>query len=185
MYFRYWIRKFGRALNFDTGTHEKFHQEVVVKPFKADARREEGQLDRLYVATNMSQCLHTFLRNISSPPELKATGFTLKDTYSYSFKQLLLESIKDMKVRKATEKDAQESEGNSTNIFHSTREINVIKAVVQRGLTGVPTELHLLEVGKKLVQQYGEETVNYISSVNYLQKGERYRVCLKCILKRA
>ena len=100
MCFRYWIRKFGRALNFDTGTHEKFHQTVVVKPFKADARREEGQLDRLYEKTNMSQCLYTFLRSVTPPPELKPTGFSFKDTYPYSFKELEKRSLNEMRKEK-------------------------------------------------------------------------------------
>ena len=140
----------------------------MVKPFKADARREEGQLDRLYVTTNMAQCLHNFLR--SDPPELKPAGVSLKDKYPYSLEEFFIKKLEEVKARKAEEKDKPPHKKKKGLV--SSAELKMMKAVTLKGL-GVSSEEHLMEVGKKVVREFGDETVVYISSENYIQKGER------------
>lgn len=46
LHFRYFIRRYGSALNFDTGTFELFHKVVVHQLFARDANRKEGRLSR-------------------------------------------------------------------------------------------------------------------------------------------
>lgn len=49
-------------MNFDSGTLERFHRDVVVAPFKSDARRELGQLGRLYEVNNDRALLGAYSR---------------------------------------------------------------------------------------------------------------------------
>lgn len=53
VHFTYFIRRFGCAANFDSTTHERYHQLVVVKPCLADCRRHDGQEQRLSQAANI------------------------------------------------------------------------------------------------------------------------------------
>ena len=195
--FRYWIRKFGRALNFDTGTHEKFHQQVVVKPFKADARREEGQLHRLYIATNVAQCLHAYLRTreeVSQPAGGGATSstnkpeserFVLKDKLTYSYKEYVNSKIVSAREAAAASKVAAAgTAGAASNKAAAAaslmRQTNCIKSVIQKTL-GTSVELHHLEIGRKMVGEYDQGTLLYICNQNYIKSGERYNVYLKYV----
>ena len=64
-YIRYFIsRLFGSALNFDSATYERLHQEVVVQPVSADARREDGMLRRLYYRVNPTTLLKSHLATL-------------------------------------------------------------------------------------------------------------------------
>ena len=49
-------------MNYDSGTLERFHRDVVVAPFKCDARREFGQLSRLYEVNNERALLDGYRR---------------------------------------------------------------------------------------------------------------------------
>lgn len=53
----YFIRRYGVASNFDTATYEKFHQDVVKKPAKRDARRNEGMVDRIFTLVQSATLL--------------------------------------------------------------------------------------------------------------------------------
>lgn len=63
-HFPFFIRRFGCALNFDSGTHERFHRDVVVAPFAMDARREMGQLSRMYEMNNERALLSFYCRSV-------------------------------------------------------------------------------------------------------------------------
>ena len=157
-----WIRKFGRALNFDTGSHEKFHQEVVVKPFKADARREEGQLHRMYVATNVAQCVNGYLRVITTPPPPKPQGDTITALLPHSFKRELETKVsQSLKLNELKEHR------------RVLREVKAIKDSIERV---IPTnlDLNMMSVGKKMVREFGTETLTYVCNDNYLKKEKRY-----------
>lgn len=61
---RFFVRRFGSGLNFDSGTLERYHRDVVVAPFKVDARRELGQLGRLYEVNNERALLDSYKRSL-------------------------------------------------------------------------------------------------------------------------
>ena len=62
------IARFGMASNFDTAHWEAAHRAWVVESFKADARREEGMLHRLYLKENLNRLLESYLTLPRPPP---------------------------------------------------------------------------------------------------------------------
>ena len=75
---RYFIRRFGCGLNFDSGTHENYHQFVVRGPFDADCRREEGRTDRLAKRANERILVTTALEELQSDPPMRTPSMTLR-----------------------------------------------------------------------------------------------------------
>ena len=61
VYLSYFISRFGASANFDSGTYERFHQEVVVQPVGMDARREDGMYERLLTRVDSTTVLRTKL----------------------------------------------------------------------------------------------------------------------------
>ena len=64
IFYSFFIQRYGSALNFDSATYERLHQEVVVQPVAADARREEGMLSRLYYRVNATTLLKCHLATL-------------------------------------------------------------------------------------------------------------------------
>lgn len=62
------IARFGMAPNFDTAHWEAAHRAWVVESFKADARRDEGMLHRLYLKENLNRLLESYLTLPRPPP---------------------------------------------------------------------------------------------------------------------
>ena len=60
----FFVQRYGSALNFDSATYERLHQEVVVQPVAADARREEGMLKRLYYRVNATTLVKCHLATL-------------------------------------------------------------------------------------------------------------------------
>ena len=59
--FSYFVSHYGSGSNFDSATYERLHQEVVVRPVKHDARREEGMLGRLLTHVDSMTLLRTHM----------------------------------------------------------------------------------------------------------------------------
>ena len=74
---RYFIRKFGCGLNFDTGTHETYHKLVVNEPYAADCHREEGMEDRLARDANTRILIRTVLDEGIPDPTPRRVGMTV------------------------------------------------------------------------------------------------------------
>ena len=53
------MRRYASGLNFDTGTDESFHKEVVGKVFRTDCNREENRDDRLAMRADQNVLIKT------------------------------------------------------------------------------------------------------------------------------
>jgi hypothetical protein len=74
---RYYIRRYGCGLNFDTGTHETYHKIVVNQPYAADCHREDGMEDRLARDVNTRSLIKTVLDETIPDPAPRQRGMTL------------------------------------------------------------------------------------------------------------
>ena len=56
---RYAMRRYASGLNFDTGTDESFHKEVVGKVYRTDCNREENRDERLAMRADHNMLIKT------------------------------------------------------------------------------------------------------------------------------
>jgi len=73
------IRRYGCALNFDTGTHETYHKYVVNEPYAADCKREDGMEARLSREANTKSLVKTVLEERLPDPPPRARTIELKE----------------------------------------------------------------------------------------------------------
>lgn len=66
---RYFIRRYGSGLNFDSGTYEQFHKFAVKTAYQADCKRDDGGLiHRLTISTNVRTLVKTVTEEGKSDP---------------------------------------------------------------------------------------------------------------------
>lgn len=153
---REFIRIYGCGLNFDSGTHERFHRDAVVTPFKGDARREEGQLSRLYAANNDRQLLESYFRERDYFRKIRA-GTPTTDDYP---KYVLSVPLGDVTT--------------AWNIVNE-RKPAVARAFLRvfQGHFGPAGLSHAADIFGVFVIDYGEECIRFVNSPNYLNGGPR------------
>ena len=69
--FRYFVRRYGCALNFDTGTEETFHKVVVGQPFRTDCRRMKDRELRLARRADVILLLTTVMDEDIPDPQMR------------------------------------------------------------------------------------------------------------------
>ena len=75
VHFRYFIRRFGAACNFDTGTWETAHKWFCHETFKRDCNREANRETRLMEACNLNWCFQSMMdRKVGDPPIKQPTS---------------------------------------------------------------------------------------------------------------
>ena len=154
----FFIRRYGAALNFDSGTFERFHREVVVSPYDRDCRREEGQLLRLYRMTNTHTLVQQYLgskRDATEPIVLREPGRQVVTQRAGREENKILYHL--------------------TRKFTVTLHLNVVKRVVAEAFNCSVQTLpwHKFILFNGLLIDYGEETVRFACAPNYRKNGHR------------
>lgn len=151
VHFRYFIRRYGSALNFDTETWETLHQVMVHRTFERDCHRNDGRLNRLQ-ASGDAACLLRMVteERIPDPPELP-------------------------RVRRFKAERSGETLGSFVD-SHAYPNLIWSAARNSEALEGMPDayirELRVFDVLK--LQYSVTDSVLYVASDNYLRKGPRH-----------
>lgn len=155
-HFPFFIRRFGCALNFDSGTHERFHRDIVVAPFKMDARREVGQLNRLYEMNNERALLSSYFRSLSVRSIVPA------QQQQANVRHIFETPVAEIKHCLASCSGGVEKAIKS--VFVTTFGLMQATALFDGG-AGL--------VYSKFIIDFGEEKVLFVNSECYLGKGRR------------
>ena len=151
---RFFIRRFGAAVNFDSATYERFHRDVVVEPFSKDCRREEGQIERLRIAADHMQLVNTYLDKDVQDPQARPICHTVSGPRRKNLVQFLLDLPRN----------------NARAVSTQIR--------ITLGNDALLASYKLYNIA---TMDYGEERVRFVSSNNYLRRGARCRFRLSVI----
>lgn len=78
LHYRYFIRRFGSGLNFDTATFEMFHKRSVSLPYSRDNHKEKGMSDRLARWASNHSLVMTVADEELKDPTPKARGLYVR-----------------------------------------------------------------------------------------------------------
>jgi hypothetical protein len=176
--YRYFIRRYGCALNFDSGTHETYHKFVVNEPYHADCHREEGLERRLALVANANILVSTLMDESRPDPIPRPPGFCLSRRHDTDTLLAYLKAIQPAEKGDAMLRSALRyrllmgAVGEQVVWLLSLLYVCTLTLAVSCLLWF--QDLRCYNVYKKLEVDFGHEKIFFVASGNYRRRGPRY-----------